>query len=307
MLFRESQLGFIDGTRFIDKPSFTTVDLFGSWRPFGTDRLELQAAVYNIFDKRYIAHASVAGAERARIGRRFAFMIGAMLTIIAALAFAAQATEAPPQATQLPPAPAPVAAPAEPLIEADARPYVALATDLGTITLRIEDKRAPITAGNFLRYVDAKRMDGFKFYRSTKSWGPANQLIQAGNRGDARRNFPAIAHEPTTATGLTNCKGALSMARLNPGDATSDFFLLLSDIKGFDADAPGGDGVGFAVFGEIVGGADIAEAIFNAPISPTAGEGVMVGQMLEPQVTIKTARRVPAPVDAPKGCVVKAG
>ena len=232
-------------------------------------------------------------------------MIGAMLTLFAALALAAQSTPIPPQATQLPPPVPPVPAPVTPAIEADTRPYVALVTDLGTITVRVEDKRAPITATNFLRYVDAKRLDGFKFYRSTKSWGPANQLIQAGNRGDARRNFPPIAHEPTTATGLTNCKGALSMARLNPGDATSDFFLLLSDIKGFDADAPGGDGAGFAVFGELVGGADVAEAIFNAPISPTAGEGVMIGQMLEPQVTIKTARRVPAPADTPAGCGVK--
>src|SRR3546814_4682608 len=87
---------------------------------------------------------------------------------------------------------------------------------LGTITVRIEDKRAPITAANFLRYVDAKRLDGFKFYRSTKSWGPANQLIQAGNRGDARRNFVAIAHEPTTVTGLPNCKGDRKSTRLNP-------------------------------------------------------------------------------------------
>lgn len=234
-------------------------------------------------------------------------MIGAMLTtLLSALALAAQSTSVPPQATQLPPSVPPVPAPVTSVVEADTRPYVALVTDLGTITLRIESKRAPITAGNFLRYVDAKRMDGFKFYRSTKSWGPANQLVQAGNRGDARKNFPPIAHEPTTKTGLTNCKGALSMARLNPGDATSDFFLLLSDIKGFNADAPGGDGVGFAVFGEIVAGAEVAEAIFNAPISPTAGEGVMVGQMLEPQVTIKTARRVPAPATVPQGCVVKA-
>jgi len=234
-------------------------------------------------------------------------MIDVMLTtLLSALALAAQSAPVPPQATQLPPPVPTVPAPVTPVVEADTRPYVALVTDLGTITLRIENKRAPITAGNFLRYVDAKRMDGFKFYRSTKSWGPANQLIQAGNRGDARKNFPPIAHEPTKVSGLTNCKGALSMARLNPGDATSDFFLLLSDIKGFDSDAPGGDGVGFAVFGEIVSGADIAEQIFNAPISPTAGEGVMVGQMLDPQVTIKTARRVPAPAGAPQGCVVKA-
>ncbi|KTE44211.1 MULTISPECIES: TonB-dependent receptor domain-containing protein [unclassified Sphingopyxis] len=60
VLFRESQLGFIDGTRLIDKPGYTTVDLFASWRPLGTDMVELQAAVYNLFDQRYIAHASTA-------------------------------------------------------------------------------------------------------------------------------------------------------------------------------------------------------------------------------------------------------
>ncbi|PZQ22665.1 MAG: peptidylprolyl isomerase [Sphingopyxis macrogoltabida] len=233
-----------------------------------------------------------------------------MLTILAALTLAAQPPAVPPQATQLPPPPPPVTGPVTPVVEVapapETRPFVALVTDLGTVTVRLEDKRAPATAANFLRYVDAKRMDGFKFYRSTKSWGPSNQLIQAGNRGDARLNYPPVKHEPTTATGLTNCRGALVMARLNPGDATTDFFLLLSDIKGFDADAPGGDGAGFAVFGEIVGGADVAQKIFDAPVSPTAGDGVMKGQILDPMVTIKSARRVPAPADAPPGCVVRA-
>lgn len=225
-----------------------------------------------------------------------------MLTLLLPLlALAAQPAAAQPDSTP-PSAAADPATPAAP----DTRPYVALVTDLGTITLRLEDKRAPVTAANFLHYVDTKRMDGFKFYRSTKSWGPASRLVQAGNRGDARRNYPPIKHEPTTATGLTNCDGALSMARLNPGDATTDFFLLLSDIKGFDADAQGGDGAGFAVFGEIVGGRDVAEAIYAAPLSPTAGDGPMQGQILDPMVTIKTARRVPAPADAPAGCVVKA-
>ena len=200
-------------------------------------------------------------------------------------------------------APPPETPPAAP----DTRPYVALVTDSGTIVVRLEDKRAPVTAANFLRYVDARRMDGFKFYRTTRNWGPANRLVQAGNRGDARLNYPPIAHEATNATGLTNCKGALSMARLAPGDATSDFFILLSDIKGFDADpALGGDNAGFAVFGELVSGMDVAETIYAAPVSETAGQGVMLGQMLEPQVTIVSARRVPAPADAPQGCVVKA-
>lgn len=205
-----------------------------------------------------------------------------------------------------PPPPPPLPVPVTPDANApDTRPYVALTTDLGTIVVRLEDRRAPLTAANFLRYVDAKRMDGFKFYRSTRSWGAASQLIQAGNRGDARRNFPPIAHEPTNVTGLTNCKGALSMARLAPGDATSDFFILLSAIKGFDADpALAGDNAGFAVFGELVAGADVAERIYAAPLSETEGEGVMRGQMLAPQVTILTARRVPPPADAPAGCIV---
>lgn len=232
-------------------------------------------------------------------------MIGAMLTtLLSALALAAQTAAVPPQATQLPPPVPPVPAPVTPAVEADTRPYVALVTDLGTITLRIETKRAPITAGNFLRYVDAKRMDGFKFYRSTKSWGPANQLVQAGNRGDARKNFPPIAHEPTNVTGLKSCDGALLMARLAPGDATTDFFLLLSNIPGFEADpkAPG-DNAGFAVFGEMVAGRDVAEKIYALPVSATAGEGAMKGQMIEPAVKIVSARRVPAPAEAPKGCV----
>src|SRR3546814_19302330 len=95
------------------------------------------------------------------------------------------------------------------------------------------------------------------------------------------------------------------MARLNPGDATTDFFLLLSDIKGFDADAQGSDGAGFAVFGEIVDGRDVAEKIYAAPVSPTAGDGPMQGQILDPMVTHRSARRVAPPhlAEAPQGGV----
>lgn len=230
--------------------------------------------------------------------------------ILLSLALAVQS--APAAATQLPPAPPPVPTIAAPPIQAaapvaDTRPYVALVTDGGTIVVRLEDKRAPVTAANFLRYVDSRRMDGFTFYRTTRSWGEGNRLVQAGNRGDARKNFPPIAHEPTTATGLTNCDGALVMARLAPGDATTDFFLLLSTIPGFDADpAREGDKAGFAVFGELVSGRDVAEKIYAMPVSETAGEGVMKGQILQQGVRILSARRVAPPADAPAGCVVKA-
>jgi peptidyl-prolyl cis-trans isomerase A (cyclophilin A) len=226
-------------------------------------------------------------------------------TLLLSLAVAAQAV--PPQATQLPPPPPAVPAPVTAPVEVDARPYVELVTDAGKMVVRLETKRAPITTANFLRYVDSKRMaTAFKFYRTTRSWGEGNALVQGGNRGDARLNYPPIAHEPTTVTGLTHCKGALAMARLAPGDATSDFFILLSDIPGFDADpAASGDNAGFAVFGELVSGLGVAEKIYAAPVSPTKGEGVMVGQMLDPEFKILSARRIPAPADAPKGCVVK--
>ncbi|WP_231729002.1 MULTISPECIES: peptidylprolyl isomerase [unclassified Sphingopyxis] len=221
----------------------------------------------------------------------------------AAAAPARQPTPSPPPMMAPPPPPPPLPVPPK-ADEPDTRPYVALVTDAGTIVVRIENKRAPVTAANFLRYVDTKRMDGFSFYRTTRSWGPDSKLVQAGNRGDARKNFPPIAHEPTNVTGLKSCDGALLMARLAPGDATTDFFLLLSNIPGFEADpkAPG-DNAGFAVFGEMVAGRDVAERIYALPVSATAGEGAMKGQMIEPAVKIVSARRVPAPAEAPKGCV----
>jgi len=59
VLFRDVELGYVPATAFIDKPGYTTVDLFARWRPLASDRFELLAAVYNLFDETYIAHASV--------------------------------------------------------------------------------------------------------------------------------------------------------------------------------------------------------------------------------------------------------
>jgi hemoglobin/transferrin/lactoferrin receptor protein len=60
VLFREAELGFINGTRFIDKPGYSVVDVFGRWRPWSNDRVEVLAGVYNLFDEQYRSHASVA-------------------------------------------------------------------------------------------------------------------------------------------------------------------------------------------------------------------------------------------------------
>lgn len=60
VLQRSVEIGWIESTQFVDKPGYTVVDLFGTWRPFGNDRLSVHAAIYNLFDETYRAHASVA-------------------------------------------------------------------------------------------------------------------------------------------------------------------------------------------------------------------------------------------------------
>lgn len=169
---------------------------------------------------------------------------------------------------------------------------VAIETSLGTITVAIEVERAPITAANFLRYVDQKRYDGTFFYRAAsiqKDFG----LIQAGTRGDPKRTLKPIPHEPTTTTGLSNIDGALSMARNAPGTATGDFFIIVGDMSGLDA-KPGapGDNQGFAVFGHVLDGMDVVHKILLSSTDPNLGEGVMKGQMLKPPIAILKAHRV---------------
>jgi peptidyl-prolyl cis-trans isomerase A (cyclophilin A) len=168
---------------------------------------------------------------------------------------------------------------------------VVLKTSLGDIVLAVETERAPITAANFLRYVDQKRLDGSEFYRAM-AVGDDGQygLIQGGLRGSPKRVLKPIAHEPTTVTGLSHVDGAISMARGDPGTATADFFVVIGDLVSLDAQPNSGD-LGYAVFGHVVNGTDVVHAIFGQPRSPTAGQGVMQGQMLAMPVKILTARR----------------
>jgi peptidyl-prolyl cis-trans isomerase A (cyclophilin A) len=174
---------------------------------------------------------------------------------------------------------------------------VLLHTSAGDIMLELETKKAPITAANFLRYVDTKRLDGAEIYRSMKT-GPAAGLIQGGVR-DGRKLLPPIAHEPTSRTGLSHVDGALSVPRLGLGTARGDFTIMVGDQLYLDA-GPGsaGDGQGYAVFGRVVDGMDVARRVLVAPTSATEGEGVMRGQMLSPRIRILTARRISAQAGA---------
>lgn len=181
---------------------------------------------------------------------------------------------------------APAAAPAA----TDIR--VALDTSAGRIIVAVHPDKAPVTAANFLRYVDQKRFDGTVFYRAVG--GPAYGFVQGGTQNDPKRILPPIRHEPTSQTGLSHDDGALSMARYAPGSATGDFFIVLGKMPSMDAHPEmAGDNQGFAVFAHVIEGLDVVKAIQAGPKSPTAGEGVMKGQMLDPTVRISTARRLP--------------
>ena len=192
-----------------------------------------------------------------------------------------------------------VAQTAAPLTEAPAPKDdlvpVAIDTSLGRIVVALDRGHAPITTANFLHYVDTHRFDGQNFYRAMHmpdGKGGDGGLIQGGITTDARKLYPPIAHEPTTQTGLHNLTGTISMANAGPGTAKADFFILLSDMPGLDANGPGGDATGFAAFGHVTEGMDVVKKIFDSPVSATLGAGAMKGQMLDPKIRIIKAERV---------------
>jgi peptidyl-prolyl cis-trans isomerase A (cyclophilin A) len=179
---------------------------------------------------------------------------------------------------------------------AQATTPVVMKTELGDIVIALETERAPVTAGNFLRYADEKRFDGTVFYRAMRlDWGEQpNGLIQAGTQFDPKRILPPIAHEPTSQTGVKHLAGTISMARYEPGSATGDFSIMLSPQPGLDADPAGEDAerrAGYAAFGRVIEGMEVVRAIFDGPVDPDKGEGVMKGQMLAHPVRIISVRR----------------
>lgn len=174
---------------------------------------------------------------------------------------------------------------------APARPRVSLTTSKGVIVIELALDKAPITAGNFLRYVEAKKYDGGSIYRAVRD-APGAGTIQGGASPKARP-FRPIEHEPTSKTGIKHKAGTISMGRLAPGSATSDFFICASAQPYLDANPRGkGDNLGYAAFGQVVEGMSVVKAILAGRTDGKALIPAMKGQMLNPPVPIVSAKRL---------------
>jgi peptidyl-prolyl cis-trans isomerase A (cyclophilin A) len=173
------------------------------------------------------------------------------------------------------------------------KPRVAIETDKGTIVVELEDQKAPITAKNFLYYVDKHRFDGGQFFRANRAKGaPGAGSIQGQPKPYSRR-APPIAHESTLKTGLKHKTGAISMGRDAPGSATADFFICASPQPYLDAKPGKSDAAqGYAVFGYVVQGMDVVKKILAGRTDGQTNVPSMKGQILNPPVKIISMKRV---------------
>jgi peptidyl-prolyl cis-trans isomerase A (cyclophilin A) len=172
---------------------------------------------------------------------------------------------------------------------ADENPRVLIKTELGDITVDIYEKNAPITAANFLKYVDNNLFDGATFYRVvTMDNQPNNdvkiEVIQGGlGFRESEKRFPPIEHETTEKTGIKHKDGVISMARNKPGSASSEIFICVNDQPELDFGGKRNpDGQGFAAFGKVIEGMDVVRKIQQQPAD---------GQMLNPKVKIFSISR----------------
>jgi len=173
---------------------------------------------------------------------------------------------------------------------------VALDTDLGTILVDVSPQKAPLSAGDFLRYVDNGLYENAGFYRVVRpdndKGAPIISVVQGGALEMQEAPTP-IAHETTQETGLLHLDGALSIARAEPGTGSAAaFFIVVGDQPSLDfGGMRNADGQGFAVFGRVIHGMDVVREI-NALVAdaPTEAEYVS-GQILSQPIQFSARRQ----------------
>ena len=135
---------------------------------------------------------------------------------------------------------------------------IKLTTNKGVITLKLDAEKAPKTVANFISYVEAGHYDNTIFHRVI-----ANFMIQGGGMEPGMKQKDTQAPiENEAANGLKNKRGSIAMARTSdPHSATAQFFINVVDNDFLDFKAPSGQGWGYCVFGEVVEGMDVVDAI----------------------------------------------
>jgi cyclophilin family peptidyl-prolyl cis-trans isomerase len=138
---------------------------------------------------------------------------------------------------------------------------VKLTTSMGAIVIQLDKEKAPVSAENFGKYVDAGHYDGTVFHRVIDGF-----MIQGGGFTKDMRQKPVNAPIKNESTnGLKNDNYTVAMARTNVRDsATSQFFINVKDNDFLNA-ANSRDGNCYAVFGKVVSGMDVVDKIRNVP------------------------------------------
>lgn len=151
-------------------------------------------------------------------------------------------------------------------------PHIEIQTSLGDIEVELYPDQAPRTVQAFLSYVKAGYYENSSFYRvlnddNQPSNAPKAELIQGGLYKSNRKvhdTLKGIPHETTQQTHIQHKNGVISLARLAPGTATSEFFICLGDQPGFDYGGENNpDKQGYAAFGKVVKGMEIVRKIYN--------------------------------------------
>ena len=167
---------------------------------------------------------------------------------------------------------------------------ILMTTEIGTIKIELLPNQAPITVKNFLRYIDEDRYSDFTFYRvvnmkNQNSDSVKIEVIQGGLGFNQHPDvLPPISHESTNVTNLKHLNGTISMARNEPGTASSEIFICINDQPELDYNGSRNpDGFGFSAFGLVKSGMDIVKTIQQSPSN---------AQMLDKPIKVKSIKRI---------------
>ncbi len=171
-------------------------------------------------------------------------------------------------------------------VSAQENPVVVMETSMGSIVIELWEDRAPVTVENFLRYTDNDFFSGLVFHRVIPGF-----MIQGGGM-DAdlvqKSTYDPIVNEAQSDVG--NDRGTLAMARTSVVDsATSQFFINLVDNDFLNHTAETQQGFGYAVFGAVVEGMDVVDAI--AAVETAPGRGGHQNVPVEPVTIVSVSRR----------------